>query len=586
MALVLSNRTSILLSCLLILIYAFVSSQISKLPTAPPPSPSPSRQSRLAASAAATPPAAVSYDRVEITPLFYPSSSHPLSSTGEILTVTSSQSELDDILNYPVCTFTNVCIETDTLRFRWPNRADYDRNVAIINECSNKQRQRRGQYELCYCFYPPQLQAGVLDFELIKDDASQTVTLKLQRDTRRPGRPLRRDGGNELSPVDGTLDTTMTAQSLPSSNVSEAPVVGAVIPGSSPPIYSGHYWSVHKYVAKQHHIGHWAQRVVLFSAIFQHSMSLPLPPISGLVIQDTESPLTPHEQAILNISLYSLLTQQDHPLIHSYLASSRSIPNQIISYEQLTAGAAAGQPVCVERLSFVKMFGIFATNNHDTMAFRAVAYKLYGITGLSHRCPPRHITLLTRDNRKILNQQAIIEHIQQTYNKPVSVVQITEASTPAEQIRTFAESGLLLASHSSQLVNVMFSHPRSAMLEIAPEYYNSDFSEYAHGMGVFFRYALGGSVPDAEVHSSMRDCLRALSECEGDSYCMLVKRFDPTCKSREVCCKYGAGFNADLEAVKLALRHASTISTGRVKRNGDVQTDTHLNNRHPRQHHS
>jgi len=285
-------------------------------------------------------------------------------------------------------------------------------------------------------------------------------------------------------------------------------------------------------------------------------MSLPLPPLSGIVLQDTGSPLTPHEQAILNITLYSLLTQQDHPLLQSYLTSSTPIPNQIISYEQLRDGQAAGQPVCVERLSFVKMFGIFATNNHDTMAYRAVAYKQYGITGLSHRCPPRHITLLTRDNRKIFNQQAIIDYIQQTYKKTVSVVRITETSTPAEQIRTFAESGLLLASHSSQLVNVMFSHPRSAMIEIAPEYYNSDFSEYAHGMGVFFRYALGGSVPDAEVHSTMRECLRVLNECEGDSYCMLIKRFDNACKKREVCCKYGAGFNADMEVVKVALQHA------------------------------
>ena len=251
-----------------------------------------------------------------------------------------------------------------------------------------------------------------------------------------------------------------------------------------------------------------------------------------------------------------MLTQQNHPLLHSYLTSARPIPNQVIPYEQLKAGKEAGQPVCVERLSFLKMFGVFATNTTIRWRSGGRVQAIRHHTGLSHRCPPRHITLLTRDNRRIFNQQAIVDYIQQAYKKPVSIVQISDKSTPAEQIRTFAESGLLLASHSSQLVNVMFSHPRSAMIEIAPEYYNSDFSEYAHGMGVFFRYALGGSVPGAEVHSSMHDCLRVLSECEGDSYCMLIKRFDPACKKREVCCKYGAGFNADLEVVKVALQHA------------------------------
>ena len=560
MVIALSTRTAVVIACLLVCLYVYLSAQLSDRPSyadSPSDSDASSHSFRAAAADSVTSTSAAPLDRVEITPLFYPSSSHPLSSTGEILRVTSSGSELDDYLSYPICSFTHVCVESDTLRFRWPNRSDYERNVAIVNECDDKQRQRRGQYDLCYCFYPPQLMAGVLAYESIKDDVSQTITIQLQQDTRRAGRPLRKDDGLDLLPQDAALSNSAFAHSLPSpAGEADLPVVGEVIAGSSPPIYSGHYWSVHKYVGPQHHIGHWAQRLVLFSAIFQHSMSMPLPPLSGLVLQDTQSPLTLHEQAILNTTLYSLLTATDHPLLQSYLTSARQLPQQVIPYEQLKAGVASGQPVCVERLSFLKMFGVFATNNHDTMAFRAVAYKQYGIAGLSHRCPPRHITLLTRDNRRILNQQLIVDYIKNTYKKTVQILQIGAQSTPAEQIRTFAESGLLLASHSSQLVNVMFSHPRSAMIEIAPEYYNSDFSEYAHGMGVFFRYALGGSVPGAEVHSTMKDCLRVLSECEGDSYCMLIKRFDNVCKKREVCCKYGPGFNADLEAVKVALQHA------------------------------
>ena len=561
MVFALSTRTAVLIACLLIALYLYLSAQLYDQPTHPASFasslPAASARSARVDAETADVVSAAPLDRVEVTPLFHASSSHPLSTTGEVLRLTSSGSELEDFLSYPLCSFTHVCVESDTLRFRWPNRTDYERNVAFVIECFDKQRQRRAQYDLCYCFYPPQLQPAALAFELLKDDASQTVTLQLQRDRKRAGRPLRKDDGAESQPLEQSLSNSAFAHSLPSAaGDSTTPVVGSVIPGSSPPIFHGHYWGVHKYVGPQHHIGHWAQRLVLFSAIFQHSMALPLPPLSGVVIQDTTSPLSPHEQAILNITLYSLLTQQDHPLLHSYLASSRALPNQIIPYEQLRAGVDAGQPVCVERLSFLKMFGVFATNNHDTMAFRAVAYKQYGITGLSHRCPPRHITLLTRDNRKILNQQEVVDYIARVYKKSVSVVQISGESTPAEQIRTFAESGLLLAPHSSQLVNVMFSHPRSAMIEIAPEYYNSDFSEYAHGMGVFFRYALGGTVPGVEVHDSMRQCLAVLNECEGDSYCMLVKRFDNVCKKREVCCKYLPGFYANMTQLQVALQHA------------------------------
>ena len=190
------------------------------------------------------------------------------------------------------------------------------------------------------------------------------------------------------------------------------------------------------------------------------------------------------------------------------------------------------------------------------MAYRAVAYAQYGVTGLSHRCPPRRITLLTRANRRILNQQQLIDWVSTTYNKPVHVVEISSSSTPQQQVDAFASTGLMLASHSSQLVNVVFSHPRSAMVEIAPEYYNSDFSEYAHGMGVFFRYALGGEVPGGQISDGMNKCLALLDECEGDSYCILLKRFERACKERSVCCKYMDGFNADIDKVKIAVQHA------------------------------
>ena len=584
MAYALTTQHSLLLACALILLYVLLSSHLSCLNPSPI-SPTPHHFSLHAIPASSTPPPPPP-DHVDVYSLF-PPSSHPLSTTGELhyISATSSppsSTSSPDFLSYPLCSFTNVCLTPSSVLFRFPNHTDYLAAKALIAECAQGKRRQGGhQFDLCQCFYPPELQPHVMEGEAVTDPPPDSPLLSSYlANQHRAGRPLRRDSGEAITPADGAVSNLDLRSSLPSSPsyYSPSPSVGEAIPGTSPPILTGHYWSVHKYVPRQHHIGHWAQRVVLFSSIFQHSPSLPLPPLDGLIIQDTEGPMTPHEEAMLNISLWSLLTQQDHPLLARYLgavtpsssltspsiAASSALPNQVIGMERLQGdplglGAATTGQVphtCVERVSFLRAFGIFSTNNHDTMAYRAVAYAQYGIEGLSHRCPPRRVTLLTRGNRKILNQQLIVDWIQATFNKEVSVVEIDGSSTPQQQIEAFASSGLMLASHSSQLVNVVFSHPRSAMIEIAPEYYNSDFSEYAHGMGVFFRYAMGGRVEGGEVSESMKKCLGVLDECEGDSYCILLKRFEKVCKERVVCCKYMEGFYADMEKVQMAVQHA------------------------------
>ena len=575
MGFALTTQRSIFLGCLLIFVYIVLSSLIAHSDTASSsssgsPAATPSQLSRSASNPHSFDPlslpssslpsssSSLLLDKVDVYSLF-PPSSHPLSSTGEVHFINGERGDAEsDYLSYPMCSFTHVCVSEGSLLFRFPNRSEFDRAAAVIADCSNRLRERRWQYDLCQCFYHPELVPALLPFETLQDDDQLTMQARYPDTRVRAGRPLRRDGGGVITPDDGAIPNAQFLSRLPDSpDYYDGLEVGRPMEGARPAVLSGHYWSVHKYIPTRHHIGHWAQRVVLMSAMFQHAPALPLPPVSGIILQDTSSPLTAHEQAMLNLSLYSMLTQQDHPFIASYLASAGPpLPNQIIPLEQLTATTGTAAPTCVERLSFVKMFGVFSTNVHDTMAYRAVAYAQYGIAGLSHRCPPRRLTLLTRSNRRILNQQAIIDWLQQTLRRNVDLVSIDETSTPAEQIGLFASSGLLLASHSSQLVNVMFTHPRAAIVEIAPEYYNSDFSEYAHGMGVFFRYALGGHVPGQRVHDSMQRCLSLLSECEGDSFCILLKRFEPACKQREVCCKYLPGFEADLNKVKMAVQHA------------------------------
>jgi hypothetical protein len=126
-------------------------------------------------------------------------------------------------------------------------------------------------------------------------------------------------------------------------------------------------------------------------------------------------------------------------------------------------------------------------------------------------------------------------------------------SSAHAQIHTFADYGLILSSHSSQLVNVMFTHANAAMMEISAEFYNADFSEYAHGMGVFFQYAFGGEIPGGRPDANMEECIRLLNTCEGDSHCILIKRFQ--CPKPRSAANKPLNFNANLTSVEIALSH-------------------------------
>ena len=137
-------------------------------------------------------------------------------------------------------------------------------------------------------------------------------------------------------------------------------------------------------------------------------------------------------------------------------------------------------------------------------------------------------------------------------------------SSSREQISLFASSGLVLSSHSSQLINVLFFPPGGAVVEMAPEFYNADFAEYAHGVGVFFQYALGGTVPGGDDQPAQRACVERLSHCDGASFCVLEQRHG--CDNREFPNK-NRDFVANLTAVRIAVKnsiqHLNWLCAGR-----------------------
>lgn len=226
---------------------------------------------------------------------------------------------------------------------------------------------------------------------------------------------------------------------------------------------------------------------------------------------------------------------------------------------------------CFARLSMSPMYGILSLDPKDADAFRAATAKLMGTvapaTG-TRTCPPKRAILLTRSDRKILNVAELRAWMQQEYRIDLELHEVTGRNTSKEQIALFGTTGLILSSHSSQLINVLFSHPGQSLVEITPEFYNVDFAAYAHALGLNFNYALGGAIPrDAREDAGqskdytyvddplMVECTSGLlAACPtGDSWC-LIQQSPALCSRIIQWPNKQMNFYANMTAIKLAVQ--------------------------------
>lgn len=234
---------------------------------------------------------------------------------------------------------------------------------------------------------------------------------------------------------------------------------------------------------------------------------------------------------------------------------------------------------CFKRFTYTPHYGMLAQHPHDTQRWRVLmrhhfdgqligsadAYShddiptgwsrmVASAAGEADECPPRRITMIYRSNRIVTNYAEVMERIARRigidwnntlhapspstaqfdrgYLPQLQYVTIDASSSSLDQYRLFASTGLLLSSHSSQLINVLFSHPRSGVIEMTPEFHNSDFARYAADIGVNnYYYMLGGAEmqPDDPHHTggvsstlAMADCVARLnSDCGGRGPCVL-----------------------------------------------------------------
>jgi len=460
-------------------------------------------------------------------------------STGELLLIQGRGSLSRNKDEYKLCTFTNVCLQHDLVLFLRREGGTAETKDTLLKEweatCGGPGITNKGgpgwkQPLICACFH------GYFRAAFLTEEQRKVALDMLSSD-----KPF-----HQLDPT---------------------------------PVGKKHVWGVQKWVPI-HHIAHWAQKLLIFQSLYQHGASIPLPPLDGMVFHDSDQPLTEHERVILNVALESLQPSDTHPLtlavkdgsLDARMIFAETLRKQKSSLEMSASlSVRDGAPIhtspshltCFGRVSWSPFYGLFSTHADDTTRFRENAYKTFDLPP-PQRCPPRRAVLLYRHNRKILNRAAIVDMLKDEFGLELEYRTVDERSSSQQQVSLFASTGLMLSSHSSQLTNMLFSPPGSAIVEISPEFYNADFAEYAHGMGIFFQYALGGVVPDGVSQPSQDECISLLSTCEGASHCIIDRRH--ACKNKNWPNK-NHNFVANVTAIKIAVKnsmqHLNWLCTGR-----------------------
>jgi hypothetical protein len=188
-------------------------------------------------------------------------------------------------------------------------------------------------------------------------------------------------------------------------------------------------------------------------------------------------------------------------------------------------------PICMERSSITSLMAMMASSLSDMMAFRRTinnhAHMGLSVSTSDDSCPPPKTYLLVRSEpahrlRKFLN----IDEVKAKLTNELGIVDLQVVTTSSqmpvnEQAKLFGEFGLMIAPHSSQLIFSIFSQPKVAIVETAVTYFNSDFASIAQTAGLFYRFAIGGSIPRSLLNSDITPeyCNKGFSTCRGEPSC-------------------------------------------------------------------
>jgi len=266
---------------------------------------------------------------------------------------------------------------------------------------------------------------------------------------------------------------------------------------------AGNYWLFDKYVPGKH-FGHWAEALSIFHSIFLHNKAYGLSPLSGFVLLQEKPPLTNHEENFMNIALAGL----------------ESYTERIWSTDLNEGGGK-----CFQAGFSSTITGRIATHSQDGSLFRMRAYDHFGFQ--VQDCPPPKTLLLHRSGstrqRKILNEDELEQTLRKLGIQDIERVTVSDQTNSLSQALLFHSAGLVISPHGSELLNMVFSHPNTAFIEVVPTILNFDFAQIGLDLGTPLWFSVGGTVPGIQEPGVVSNCNKIFKNCVGEPRCCRQK---------------------------------------------------------------
>lgn len=270
-------------------------------------------------------------------------------------------------------------------------------------------------------------------------------------------------------------------------------------------------WALHKRAKKAHHIGHWAPRL---PALFSFGLLRPHYEVASVVPEhlmrvlmiNTDLPLSDWEEKSLSVALFSKDVEIMEDRAFRKLALS-----QALKFEWLISSGLG------EAYWF---------NTFEAFRFRSAAYQLLKMRPRS--CFQRKVVVLVRDPqenaRPLWNLDELLTAIENALAIKPTIEMPNSKWTMRQQANLFAEAPILLAVHSSQLTNVLFSPVGGVVIEISPYlFYNPVWKKAADFLGVNY-IVHRDSFPTTDTSAGMLK--------------MYANLTDSACSALEKCRKY------------------------------------------------
>lgn len=308
--------------------------------------------------------------------------------------------------------------------------------------------------------------------------------------------------------------------------------------------HPGSHFIFDKYIAGKH-IGHWTETAGLLHSILLHAEAYGMTNLRGIAFLKDQFPLTDHESAILELSTKSLSSSSSKPIDHLWADE--------INFNGGT---------CFEEAFASTLTARIATNTNDATALRYRAYDHMGF-GLQE-CPPAKTVILHRSGEKrkraILNEDELEQVLIKLGLVEIERKTISHVNSSMEQSLLFHESGLVISPHGSELVNVLFSQPKAALVEVIPAIFNYDFAQLGLDLATPIWFSVGGTVENVKASETVLRCNQLFKNCVGEPRCCKDKeRKSPECGKASQYAEYSKevkqlDFTADPKAFERVVK--------------------------------